>query len=306
MKVLPSRNEHIPVEGLSLSVTVSGDGPPVILLHGFPENGHSWRHQVPPLVAAGFSAWVVNLRGYPPSDISKQRQAYHLRHLVNDVAAVVAHTGYPRASVVGHDWGGIIAWTFAAMYPARLHRLVVMNAPHMQIYADKVWRSSQCLRSLYAGFFQIPVLPECLLAAGNFAIVRSMFRHLPIRRGAFGEDDINHYIEPLSQSGALKAALDYYRANMTTNGMALARSACTDAAVLVIWGERDPALGTVLLEGLERFAPLVQICRIPDAGHWIQNEAPVEVNQALLKFLTPAPRWPVKFPHFWSLQIPPP
>lgn len=125
------RQERIESDGMTLHVQVAGEGPPVILLHGFPENGHSWRHQAPALVSAGFSAWVPNLRGYPPSDISPRRSDYHLRHLVDDVAAIVSATGYPRATIVGHDWGGIIAWAFAGAYPALLHKLVIMNAPHM-------------------------------------------------------------------------------------------------------------------------------------------------------------------------------
>lgn len=274
---------------MRLHTLVAGEGPPVILLHGFPENGHSWRHQVPALVGAGFSAWVPNLRGYPPSDISPVQGDYHLRHLVNDVAAVVAATGHARASVVGHDWGGIIAFAFAGAYPELLDKLVIMNAPHMQIYAEKIWRSSQFMRSAYVGLFQLPVLPERMLSARNFLTVRQMFKSFPARKEAFSEEDIAQYVDGLSQPGALKAALDYYRANMRPGAMALARSARIRAPVQVIWGERDPALGTFLLDGLERFAPRTRIHCIPHASHWVQNEAPEEVNRALLAFLG-APR----------------
>jgi pimeloyl-ACP methyl ester carboxylesterase len=270
-----------------LHTLVAGEGPPVILLHGFPENAHSWRHQVPALVAAGFSAWVPNLRGYPPSDISPLRDDYHLRHLVNDVAAIVGATGRARASIVGHDWGGIIAFAFAGAHPELLDKLVITNAPHMQIYMEKIWRTTQCLRGAYVGLFQLPRLPEWLLSAKDFFAVRQMFKSLPSQKEAFSEEDIEQYVGGLSQAGALKAALDYYRANMKPGAMALARAARIEAPLQVIWGERDPALGIFLLDGLERFAPRTRIHCIPHASHWVQNEAPEEVNRTLLAFLAP-------------------
>ena len=272
-------------DGLDLHVEVTGEGPPVILLHGFPESGHAWRRQVGPLADAGFSAWVPNLRGYPPSEVSPRQADYHLRHLAADVAAIVRATGHARAHLVGHDWGGIVAWTFAGLYPALLDRLVIMNAPHMAIFSARVWTSSQGLRSLYAGFFQLPRLPEAILAAADFRVVRLMFSSLPLQKQAFGPDDIQRHVDCLSHPGALTAALDYYRENMRSDGMALAASVRTDAETLVIWGEKDPALGIFLLTGLARYAPRVRIHRISTASHWVQNERPAEVNQALLKFL---------------------
>lgn len=280
-----TRQERIDSNGLGLHVEITGEGPPVVLLHGFPENGHSWRHQAAALASARFSAWVPNLRGYPPSDISPQRDDYRLRLLVDDVAEIVAATGRERATVVGHDWGGIIAWAFAGAFPDMLDKLVIINAPHMQVYAKKVWWTSQLFRSAYVGMFQLPFLPEQLLSAGDFFMVRQMFKTMPARRGTFSDEDIDCYIEGLSQPGALKAALDYYRANMSWNGMALAREARTEAPVLMIWGERDPALGTMLLEGVVHYAPRVRIHRMPHAGHWAQNEFPEEVNREILAFL---------------------
>lgn len=276
---------RIHADGLDLHVDVTGDGPPVILLHGFPESGHSWRRQIGPLAEAGYSAWVPNLRGYPPSAVSPRQGDYHLRHLAADVAAIARASGHARAHVVGHDWGGIVAWTFAGLYPALLDRLVIMNAPHMALFGKKVWTSSQGLRSLYAAFFQLPLLPEAVLSAGDYGIVRKMFASLPLQKNAFGRDDIQHYVNTLSRPGALKAALDYYRENMRSDSMALAASVRTDAETLVIWGEKDPALGVFLLSGLARYAPRVRIHRIATASHWVQNEAPAEVNQALLQFL---------------------
>lgn len=279
------RYESVRSEGLLLHVEVAGEGPPVVLLHGFPESARSWRHQIAPLVQAGFSVWMPNLRGYPPSAMPTRREAYRLPHLVEDLAAVVRHTGWPRAHIVGHDWGGIIAWAFAGARPDMLDRLVILNAPHMHIYAEKLWRSSQWRRSWYVAFFQLPWLPEKVIAAFDYRALRRLFSKLPARKGAFAAEDIAAYVAGMATPGALKAALDYYRANVAAAGMALAVKAHTDARTLIIWGRKDPALGAFLLDGVERFAPHVRIHWIADAGHWVQNEAPEEVNRQLVAFL---------------------
>lgn len=278
------RHEQVRAAGVELHVARAGEGPPVILLHGFPENWTSWRHQIGPLAAAGFSVLAPDLRGYNLSDRPSGREHYHLRHLVNDLAALVRHTGHPRAHIVGHDWGGIIAWTFAGEYPELLDKLVILNAPHMQRFLEKVRRPPQMLRSSYIGFFQLPLLPERALAARNFMLLRRIFTHTPVRKDTYSAEAINEYVASMARPGALTASLNYYRANIGS-GFALARKVRTQAETLVIWSERDPALGTELLERLDEFAPYLRIHRIPDVAHWVQNEAPDEVNRVLLRFL---------------------
>jgi pimeloyl-ACP methyl ester carboxylesterase len=278
-------HERIRTGELTLSVARAGEGSPVILLHGFPENWTSWKRQLEPLVDAGFSVMAPDLRGYNGSDKPRGRRAYHLRHLVNDVAALVRASGQPHAHIVGHDWGGIIAWVFAGLHPELTGKLVVLNAPHLDIYLRKVRRPPQMLRSWYVLLFQLPWLPEWLLSRSDYRAVRDMFSYLPARKGAFSKSQIDAYVEALSKQGALNAALNYYRALFRADALALGRAVRIEAETLVIWGERDPALGLELLEGLQRVAPRSCVYRIPDAGHWVQNEASDEVNRALLDFL---------------------
>jgi pimeloyl-ACP methyl ester carboxylesterase len=271
--------------GVGLHVVRAGEGPLVVLLHGFPEHWISWRHQIDALAGAGFSVAAPDLRGYNLSDRPAARDAYHLRLLVDDVAAVIRASGHARAHVVGHDWGGIIAWTFAGVHPELLDKLLIMNAPHMRLYGKVARRNvRQLLRAWYILLFRLPRLPERLLAAGDYAAVRRMFRKLPARRGTFSDEDIDRYVDALRGPGALTAALNYYRANVGS-GARLAVSARTAAETLVIWGERDPALVTELLDGLERVAPRVRVHRLPDVSHWVQNEAPDDVNRVLIGFL---------------------
>lgn len=273
--------------GVTLHVATLGEGVPVILLHGFPENWRSWRHQMPALAAAGFAAWAPDMRGYNLSDRPGRRADYHLRRLVDDVAALVQSTGHSRAHVVGHDWGGIVAWSFAGAHPELLRRLVIVNAPHLRVFARKVRRPPQLFRSWYLALFQLPGLAEWLLAAGDFAAVRHMFGRLPAIRGAFPAEEIERYVDALRPRGALTAALRYYRAlAREPDGASLAMRARSTAETLVIWGRRDPALGVELLKGLERQAARLTIHQIPTAGHWVQNEAPDEVNRVLLDFLS--------------------
>ena len=281
------RHERIRADGVELHVAVAGEGPPVILLHGFPENWTSWRWQFAALADAGFSVWAPDMRGYNESDRPGYREAYHLRHLVSDIASIVSATGHQRAHVVGHDWGGIVAWTFAAHHPHLLDKLVILNAPHMDIFLEKVRRPPQMFRSSYVLLFQVPGLAEWTLSAFNYRALRRSFGALAGRVGAFREEDIEHYVRGLSAPGALTAALNYYRANLRPDPLAQARRAPIAAETLVIWGDRDPALGTELLDDLQRVAPRARVHHIPDAGHWVQNEAPDEVNRLMVEFFTP-------------------
>ncbi len=280
------RHERIRGDGIFLHVAQAGSGPPVILLHGFPENWRTWKHQIPALTAAGFAVLAPDLRGYNESDRPSQREAYHLKHLVADVAALVRATGRERAHVVGHDWGGILAWTFAGAHPELLDRLVILNAPHLDIYRRLArGPSRQLLRSWYVLLFRIPRLSEWALSARNFHLIRDLFRRQPFKP-AFSDGETEAYIQALAKPGALTAALNWYRENAAPDAVHLARSARVDAPTLVIWGERDTSLGIELLDDLKRVAPRVRVHRITNASHWVQNEAPDEVNRVLIEFLS--------------------
>ena len=279
------RHERVRSDSVELHVAIAGAGPPVILLHGFPENWRSWRWQFERLVKAGFSAWAPDMRGYNESGRPAEREAYHLRYLVDDVAAIVRATGHQRAHIVGHDWGGIVAWTFAGQHPELLDRLVILNAPHIDIFLRKVWRPPQMFRSSYVLLFQVPGIAEWMLSAGNYWLLRNSFSQLSGRSRPFREADINDYVRALSAPGALTAALNYYRANARLEPLARARRARVEAETLVVWGDRDPALGVELLDNLRTVAPHATVHHIAEAGHWVQNEAADEVNRVLVEFL---------------------
>lgn len=276
------------VNGVRLHYVEAGAGPLVVLLHGFPEFWYSWRHQIPVLAGAGFRVIAPDMRGYNLSDKPEGTDAYRVELLVDDVAGLVRHAGEERATLVGHDWGGLVAWYAAILRPEVVERLGVINAPHPAAYRRELFRSTQALRSWYAGFFQLPVLPETAVSAGDFALVEHVLRSEPVREGAFSDEDIRLYKEALAQPGALTSAINYYRAAARdqSNLFSLAEQRI-DAPTLLIWGEKDPYLVSSLAEGLEEWVPRLRVERLP-ASHWVPVDAAEQVSRLLLDFLRDA------------------
>jgi pimeloyl-ACP methyl ester carboxylesterase len=273
------------VNGVRLHYVEAGAGPLVILLHGFPEFWYSWRRQVPALAEAGFRAVAPDLRGYNESARPPGVRNYRIELLVDDMAEFIAHLGTDRATVVGHDWGGAIAWILAMRRPERVQRLVILNAPHPAAFVRELATWEQKLRSWYMLFFQLPLLPEWLLRAGDFALVGRMFRRDPVHPEAFTSEDIRRYKKALSRPGALTAALNYYRALFRFGRDKLRDVRPISAPTLLIWGERDRALVIRNTEGVDRWVPGIRVERIADSSHWVQNDAPERVNRLLIEFL---------------------
>jgi len=282
----PVAHRYTDLAGLRLHYVEAGEGPLVVLLHGFPEFWFSWRFQIPALAAAGFRVVAPDMRGYNLSDKPKSVGSYALERLARDVERLIGALGEEWAVIVGHDWGGIVAWAVAILHPERVERLVILNVPHPERFSRGLRTPRQLLRSSYALFFQIPWLPERVLRAGDFALVRSVFRNDPVRPDTFGEDDIGRYVEALSRPGALTAAINYYRA-LARRGPTVARALRRriEAPVMVIWGQRDLFLVPELAKPDPVWVPNVRLERLPDASHWVQQDRPEKVNALLLDFL---------------------
>ena len=264
----------------------AGVGPLVLLLHGFPEFWYGWRNQIPALVAAGYRVVAPDLRGYNVSDKPPGVDSYRSDLLVRDVARLIHVRGEERATIVGHDWGGIVAWFFAMSHPQMVGRLAILNAPHPDSMARALLSPLQWLRSAYVLFFQLPWLPEAALRAGNGAALRWLFRTDPLRPGAFTEEDIDRYVAAFAQPGTLTAALNYYRAAVQRNWLdARQELRRIERPVLVIWGLQDRALGPELAEPDRRWVPDARVEYLPDASHWVQHDRPDRVNALLLDFL---------------------
>ena len=264
-------------------------GPLVVLLHGFPEFWYSWRNQIPALAAAGWRVLAPDLRGYNLSDRPAEVRAYRPAYLVRDIERLIAHCGAERASVVGHDWGGTIAWLLAMHRPRRVERLVVMNAPHPAAFLRGVLHPAQLWRSAYVVFFQLRWLPEAAIGAGRFALTRAALRAEPVRRGAFSGEDIERYIDALSRPGALSAGLNYYRALVRDTLLGRRpRLRRIEAPVMVVWGDRDRYLRRQLAEPDPAWVPHARVEHLPQASHWLQSDEPDRVNRLLIDFLAEA------------------
>jgi pimeloyl-ACP methyl ester carboxylesterase len=279
-------HRYADLAGVRLHYVEAGEGPLVVLLHGFPEFWFSWRFQIPALAAAGFRVVAPDMRGYNLSDKPKGVEGYALERLARDVECLIGALGEERAVVVGHDWGGIVAWAVAMLHPERVERLAILNVPHPERFSRGLRTPRQLVKSSYAFFFQIPWLPERVLRAGDFALVRSVFRNDPVRSGTFDEEDIDRYVEALSRPGALTAAINYYRA-LARRAPTLARKLRRriGAPVMVIWGQRDLFLVPELARPDPALVPDARVERLPDASHWVQQDRPERVNALLLDFL---------------------
>jgi pimeloyl-ACP methyl ester carboxylesterase len=271
------------VNNVRLHWVEAGAGTPVLLLHGFPEFWWEWRRQIQPLADAGFRVIAPDLRGYNLSDKPRGVSAYRIENLVADVEGLIRQTGAQRAHVVGHDWGGIVAWWLAMISPECVDRLAILNAPHPAVFRRELRKPDQMLRSWYAAAFQVPVLPEMAIRRNDFAILEGIFRASSVRPGAFTDDDIRRYTESAGRPGALTAMLNYYRAALRYPGPPTRR---IDHRTLLIWGERDQALSIRNTHGLEEWVPNLRIERIPEASHWVAAEVPDRVNALLPDFLT--------------------
>lgn len=284
--------EHMQLQlgEVSLHVVAAGQGPVVILLHGFPEFWYSWRSQIPALAAAGLRVIAPDMRGFNLSDKPSGLSEYALDKLVGDVANLIEQQAGGRAFVVGHDWGGVVAWRLAALRPDLARKLAVLNAPHPAAYRRVLANNPlQWLRSSYILFFQIPQLAEWIIRAGDFWLIERAFKR-QASPTAFSAADIERYKAALRQTEALTSALNYYRAAFWHSGTLFGPPQIVSVPTLLIWGERDLYLSSQLTRGLDRWVSDLHVARLSNASHWVQNDEPEVVNKLLMDFfLEPAP-----------------
>ena len=273
---------RIDVGEVTLHVAEAGpaDGPLVVFLHGFPEFWWSWRHQLEAFGKAGFHAVAPDMRGYDESDKPEGVAAYEIEKLTADVAGLIRALGREEAMIVGHDWGAVVAWGFAMIYPAMTTRLAILNVPHPAKMQKGLYTWKQMKKSWYIFFFQLPFVPESGMAANGFASIRKLFE-----ADGVPSEEVDRYVEAVRKPGVAKAAVNYYRAavrRMFTGRLPPMKSIHTQ--VLVIWGDADRYLGIELADPPARLVPHARVEHIPGASHWVQNAAPERVNELLLEF----------------------
>ena len=243
-----------------------GDGEPVVLLHGFPQDSTAFDRLSPALHTAGLRTLAPDQRGYCPSARPRGRRAYRLREAVDDVLALIYDAGLRSAHVVGHDWGGAVAWALGAWHPDRVRSLTALSTPHPAAMQRKLLSSDQGLRSYYMGLFQLPVLPERLLLAGRGSLMRRM-----LRKGGLPEELVDHYVRRMREPGALTAALNWYRALPVSlrDPVGTVR-----VPTLHVWSTGDAFLGRAATEAsAEHVAAPYRLEVLDDVPHWIPELA---------------------------------
>jgi len=258
------------------------DGEVVVCLHGFPQDRGAYAQVTPLLVAAGRRVLVPDQRGYSPAARPAGRDAYVLPGLVDDVLALLDEVGAERAHVVGHDWGGAVAWSLATRAPHRLSGLTVLSTPHPAAMRGALVRGTQGIRSAYMGLFQLPRLPEALLLARDGAGLRTL-----LRRSGVPAEHAERYAAVLASPGALTAALNWYRAVPLTAAPRPAGAAprpprLVRVPVTYLHGRRDPFFSPAAVAATGRFVAAPFTTRALDTGHWIPEDAPAEVAAAVL------------------------
>ena len=262
------------VNGLRMQVQSVGQGPAVVLLHGFPDTHVVWRKQIAPLVAAGFRVLAPDLRGYGGSDAPLAVDAYRLEHICADILAMLDQLGIAKARVVGHDWGAVAGWMLCMQAPQRIEQYVTLSVGHPAAIARA--GLMQTLRSSYMMWFLVPGLAERALMASDFYLMQ---------RFTTDRAQVGHWKRSFREPSRMTAALNYYRANVPRAIALATRHTPVQVPVMGIWSSRDPALGETQMRDSSRYvAERFRYERIEGADHWLQVTAFEQVNALLLDF----------------------
>lgn len=269
----------VDLNGVEIAYHDAGDcdAPVILLLHGFPDSADLWRHQIPPLVAAGYRVVAPDLRGFGDSAKPQDVDDYLMPKLVNDVVALTTHLGISTAHVVGHDWGAAIAWMYAFLMPRRVDRLVVLSVGHPGTFENPTIEQRE--KTWYMLYYQFPEVSEKLLRRGGWRLFKQIIN---------GEGDQSRYLRDLARPGALTAGLNWYRANrspadeLRTGG----NFPPVLAPTLGMWSDGDKAMTEDAMVASAKYVKGTwRYRRVEGASHWIPLDAPEFVTDAVLAFL---------------------
>jgi epoxide hydrolase 4 len=288
------KHEYAEVNGVRLHYATAGKGELIMFVHGFPEFWYEWKNQLAEF-GRDYQAVAPDMRGYNISSKPADLDQYQVKYMVEDIRQLAEKLGHKKFILVAHDWGGAIAWAFAIAHPEYLEKLVIINAPHPGVFQRELRDNpAQQRASSYMLMFRGDKAEETL-SANNYGLLVQIVLGEGLKNGVFTEEDKKAYIEAWSQPGALTGGLNYYRAAKVgppapgdTNAANFAAgmpSLEVKVPTLVIWGEKDVALLTGNLEGLDKYVPNLTIKRIPDGTHWVIHEKPALVDGYIREFI---------------------
>lgn len=262
----------IKVNNLKFNVVIEGKGPPVILLHGFPDSAYVWREQIKALSGKGYQVIAPDLRGTGDSEAPPRRKDYGIDIICSDVVALIDHLGIEKASVIGHDWGAVTGWVFTGTYPERVNCYVALSVGHPKAYRSNL---EQLLRAWYTVLFQIPYVGEKSIKAFDWFLLRKLTNN---------HSEVGHWSEDMNREGRLSLALNWYRANEIH--MLFGNFPRIKVPVLGIWGSGDIFLSeTAMLLSAKYVDAPWRYERIEESGHWIPLDAPKQLNNILIDYL---------------------
>lgn len=271
--MLPFHARQMMVNGISMNVIIEGEGPDVLLVHGFPDDHTVWRDTIPALVRAGYRVIAPDMRGCGQSELVEARRHYGLPYLVADLVGLLDALGIGQVRLVGHDWGAVICWQLCIAHPQRVLRYAALSVGHPTAYARAPLE--QKLKGYYILFLQLRGVAEAMLRFANWGLFRALTRF---------PSEAPHWIAKLARPGRLRAAVNYYRANL---GLVLPRLfPSVPMAVMGVFSSGDRFLCEAQMTRTARFVTGPwRYERIEGVGHWMQLEAPRHVNALLLDFL---------------------
>lgn len=280
-------HDYMKTNGITLHVAKQGpkDGKLVILLHGFPEFWYGWHRQMKDLAGRGFRVWAPDQRGYNLSDKPEEVKDYKINLLVKDIVGLIRQSGREKVYLVGHDWGGIVAWKAAGDYPELIEKLVILNAPHQSAMSSHVMKHpSQLLKSSYILFFQLREIPEELISHSDWEYAAQALKSTS-REGTFSQEDLEQYQKAWSQPNAMESMINWYRANVTSL-MDLDGASRVVVPTYIIWGMKDQFLGKELAAKSLEYCADGRGRLLGEATHWVQHEAPEQVSQLIAAHFT--------------------
>jgi pimeloyl-ACP methyl ester carboxylesterase len=287
-------HKYAEANGISLHYVTTGKGKLLLFVHGFPEFWYAWKNQLEEF-GRDYQAVALDMRGYNLSSKPTDVEQYQMQYLVEDLRALVEELGHNTCILVGHDWGGVVAWVFAMTHPEYVEKLIIINAPHPAIFQRELRENpAQQQASRYMLLYRSPQV-EQMLSANNYEVLVQRVLGEGLKQSFFADEDRKAYLAAWSQPGALTGGLNYYRAarlgpptgdEQEAQGLDGALSMVVDVPALVIWGEKDTALLTGNLEGLDMFVPHLTIKRIPEGTHWVIHEQPALINTFIREFIT--------------------
>ncbi|UCC20989.1 MAG: alpha/beta hydrolase [Promethearchaeota archaeon] len=269
------KEKYVETNGIKLHTVIMGSGKPLILLHGFPEFWYCWA-KVIPLLKEDFKLIIPDMRGYNLSDKPKAVENYKIEILIEDIKGLSETLGLGKFFLAGHDWGGAVAWIFAEKYPELLDKLIILNAPHHQIFSQKI-RSDKKQQEASSYIF------EFYKPNGADFIIENNFEQLKkfVFNKNFSENDREKYIEAWSQPGAIEGGVNYYRANRSLEDW----KGIIEVPTLVLWGMKDIFLTSQLLEGLSEYVKDLRIECNDKSSHWITHDDPEFVANKIREFI---------------------